>query len=641
MTGDITKETAVSIYQPSEAVKTATEEARDDYARGEEILHTSYQELNGYSPIERKNKDDRTFQSFVDESVDNPAEAWKWIGTRSLARKKAWAMHAHMTANFVIPQVFPQNSSQDEDRQMAEVGRDLVEWTVVNSNYRSQYLLAAMGLLVSPVTYMEVDYLNVYQTIWDKQENGNYSKKEILDEIYSGTNCRTLSIDQVLITNAYEQSIQRQRGLVKRRWVEKQELEAKYGEHENWDYVQSGVNSVFNDEDGLFYDVVDEDHKDLVLEVTHLNRRKDKEICYLGGVYMGNQNVDWNPIRHRDNRNAPKYNVVPFGYHRVNEHFFYYASMMFEVGWDDKLIDAMYQTVMNREFLDLEQPKLISGIEGNVDTGVTFPGAVITTNNPDARVQSLVPPRATNAYNALREIEDSMSEATISETQGAQLPDASQKATTIAAVERNAKILLSGSMKNLGESVAQLGYLLLDNALQHLTTAEVDEISGGLKYREFVLENQMVDGRKVSKKIRFDEALMGKKMNDEERMEYNMKLLEEAGYPDSKQAIYVLNPLLFSKMRYLVRIEPDEMMPKNEEFDRIIMERLYQLLRQDPLIDPETLVRELVHASRPRNADNLIAKRNEGQLNPMNISQIIGGGKLPGLPNNAMSGLPA
>ncbi len=613
MIGEITKETPVSSYQPSTEVLDFTKQVRKDYAYGFDVLHKSWPELNNYSVIERMNKDQKTFQSFVDEDVDNPEEAWKWIGTRSLARKKSFAMHSHLTSSYILPSIIPQNSSQEDDKAMALGMRDVVEWMSLNSNYRSSFLLATMGMLVNPVTYLQADYAEVYQNINVKQENGEYISENILDEVLSGLNCRILSADQILITNAHEQNIQKQRSIIKRRFVEYSELESKYKDHDNWTYLQPGVKAVLNEDDGFFYDVKDDDHPYLVEEATWEHRRDDGEVCFLNGIYFGNSEIENNPIRHRDNRNAPKYDVVPFGYHRVNEHFFYFASLMFEVGWDDKLIDAMYQVTMNREFLDLEQPVAYTGFD-KVDTSVIFPGGSISTPNLDAKVTPILPPRSGASYRALQEIEDSMSEASLSETQMGTLPEASQTAYAVAKTERNALILLSGVRKSLGESVSRVGDLMVNIALQHLTSAQLDEITGELKYREFILQNQMIGGKKVSKKIRFDESLMGKKMSESQKKEYAMKILEEVGYPDNKESIYVLNPHLFSKMKYLVTIEPDEMRPKNSEFERMMAERLYTLLRQDPLIKPEVLIRKLLYASYPQDADEIITESSVNQI---------------------------
>ena len=217
-----------------------------------------------------------------------------------------------------------------------------------------------------------------------------------------------------------------------------------------------------------------------------------------------------------------------------------------------------------------------------------------------------------------------MSEATVSDTQMGALPAASTKAYTVAKTEQNAKILLSGAMKALGESVTKFGDLMIDIALQHLTTAQIDEITGETKYREFILHNQTVGGRKVSKKIRFDEQLLGRKMDEKQKKQYAMGLLEEAGYPDNKQSILVMNPFLFSKGKYLYYVDPDEMLPKNKEFMRIMAERMYTLLRMDPLIDPEALVRNYIAASAPQQMDDLMAKR--GATQRMDVASILGKG---------------
>src|SRR3990167_6736533 len=146
MIGEIIKgKTLISTYQPSKEELDLSSMVRKDYAYGFDALHRSWPELNNYSVVERMNKDQRTFQAYVDEEITNPDEAWKWRGTRGLARKKALAMHAHLTSRYIVPNIFPQNSSQDDDKAMASAMRDIVEWETINSNYRPAFLLAVMG----------------------------------------------------------------------------------------------------------------------------------------------------------------------------------------------------------------------------------------------------------------------------------------------------------------------------------------------------------------------------------------------------------------------------------------------------------------------------------------------------------------
>ncbi len=609
MIGEILNtKTDVSLYQPSKEVSDFTALVKKEYGYGDEILRRPWEELNNYSVIDRDQKDRRTFNSYVDESVEDPAEAWKWRGTRSMARNRAMAMHAHLTAQYVVPMVIAQNEKQEDDREMGNVMRDILEWMTVNSGYRPSFLLATMGMLVSPVTYLGAEYCEVFQTIKEKQDDGTLSTKEILDEVLSGFQAPVYSVDQVLITNAYEQNIQRQRSIIERRYVEKSELEAKYGDHENWPFVLPGIRAIYNSDDGMFYDVKDEDHPYLVEEVTYKCRRDDIEVCFINGIYFGDSDVEANPIRHRDNRGAPKYNKIPFGYERIGEHYFYWKSMINRVGWDHQLMDAMYETTMNKAFLDLLPPLSISG-EDKIDTSLVFPGAVTAFKNENTKVTPVLPPSNPAAgYNALNEIEKSMTEGSISDTQMGQLPEASQKAYSVAQAAQNAKTILAGVGKSLGESIAQFGQLMIDIALQHLTTAQVDEITDATTYRPFILHDQMVNGKKVSKKILFDESFMGTTMDDKQKEEYQLRLLTKIGYPDHAEHLYMVNPFLFSKMKYLVRIEPDMMEEKNKEFDKALSLQLYTTLRPDPMVEPEFLIRKVANSFYPQDGDDMINK---------------------------------
>lgn len=607
MVGDIAKgNSQVSAYQPSDDVLAFTKNAKRDYGLGYEILHRSWPELNNYSVVDRMNKDQRTFNSFVDESVDDPYEAWKWRGTRSLARNKAMAMHAHLTANYVMPYVSAQNEGQSEDVDTGEVMRDVIEWMSINSDYRSSFIRATMGMLVNPVTYMGAEYCEVTQKIKARAEQG-YEIKEILDEVLSGFQAPIYSADQILITNAFEQNIQKQRAITKKRFVEYSELEAKYSDHPNWGFLQPGVKSIYNSDDGLFYDTKDDEHPFLIEESTYEVRQEDSEVCFLNGIYFGNENVEWNPIKHRDNRDAPKYNVVPFGYERINEHFFFYKSMMNRVGWDDKLIDAMYEVQMNKELLDADPPTIYSGID-KIDSSVNFPGAAISASSPEAKATPIFQPSNGGIYRAMQEIEKSMSNESINETQMGDLPDASQKAYSVAQAQQNAKILQNGVMKSIGESVMAFGALMLDIAVQHITVGQYDELTDSVKYRTLILSDQMVDGKKVSKRILFDESLVGKDMTETEKKAEAYKMLEDSGYPDNKEVVYRMNPHLASKMRYLVRIDVDLMSPKSESFQQALIERFYTLTREDPLFEHEAGARKLAHAFFRGEGDSLVAK---------------------------------
>ena len=355
MIGNIIKNrTPISTYQPlSEDVKLFTADVKEDYGVGVQILNTPWLELNYRSISQDENRGQLMFNAFVDEGIEDPGEAWKWRGTRSMARNKGIAMHAQLTAVYLLPLFMAQNENDEIDMDFSEIMRDMAEWLAQpsNSDYQSSFLQMVFGMITNPVTFMGAEFSEIFQKIREKIGEG-YETKYILDEVLSGFKAPIWSSSQVLVTNAYERNIQKQRRIIKRRYVEKDELEAKWGEHENWVFVQEGIRSIYSEEDGLFYDVKDDNNPNLVAEETALTRRDDHEVTFIGGVYFGNKNIENNPIKHRDNRNAPKYNLTPFGYHRIGEHFFYYKSMMNAIGWDNELYDAMSEVVMNNAFLE-------------------------------------------------------------------------------------------------------------------------------------------------------------------------------------------------------------------------------------------------------------------------------------------------
>jgi len=600
MTGYLDKSTSISGFQPSQEIADFTGYVKKAYAEGERILNTPWLELNNRSIIDDENRGQLMFNAFVDIEAEDPREEWKWRGTRSMARNKGIAMHAQLTGNYLLPIFMAQNENDEIDRDFSEVMRDIIEWMALptNSNYQSSFLQIVFGIITNPVTFMGADFYEVLQSIKAKKEDGGYELKGMIDEVLSGFRAPIWSSSQVLITNAYERNIQKQKCLIKRRWVEKDELEARWGEHSHWDYVQSGVRSIYNEENGVFYDVKDLDHPNLVAEEIYLERRDDTEVVFLGGVYMGEENLN-NPIRHRDYRGAPKYNVVPFGYYHISDHFFYYKSMMNALGWDNMLYDALSEVVMNRALLETEMPIAISGTD-KVDSDVIFPNAVVAMEDPAARITPLLPvSNMVAGFNALRETEKSMTEASVNPTIAGQLPEASQKAYSVAQAQANARKLISGVGKSLAESVVQYGDLMKDIALNNITVPQVEELVGGvmkLKYRSFLLEKQINGGGVFNRSIRFDESLIGRKMTEQERKEKSLKLLNESGWPDKKDAIYLVNPELFAKFRYLSRVDIEEMFVKNQEYWQPVLLNLKTALMNDPYTDQEGLTRKVMYA---------------------------------------------
>lgn len=616
------KQHSVSSYQPSKEIVELTAAVKNDYDEGVRILNKPYTELNNRSVIEDENRGQMMFNAYVDESVEDPREAWKWRGTRSMARNKGVAMHANLTANYLMPLFIAQNNDDEIDRGMSEVMNDVIEWMLqpTNSNYQSSFVQIVFGMETNPVTFLGAEYCEVFQKIKKRQEDGSYKTEEIMDEVLSGFQAPIWSSSQILISNAYERNIQKQRCLIKRRYVEKSELEAKYRDDPNWIYVQEGIRSIYSEDDGLFYDIKDDDdYSRLVAEETYLSRREDCEVTFVNGICMGGDEAKDQPIKHRDHRDAPKYNVIPFGFSRIGEHFFYFKSMMNALGWDNMLYDAMSEIVMNRALLETEMPIAVSGSD-KIDSDVIFPNAVVAFEDKDTKVQPLLPQSNMAAgFNALRETEKSITEGSVSETLSGQLPEASQKAFTVDQAQKNAKKLIGSIGKSLAESVIHYGDLMKDIVINHVTAPQIEELVGGklkLKYKSFALGEKVTGGRMMDRLIMFDDALIGAEMNAEEKREASLDLLEKSGYPKKKKSIYRVNPELFRKFRYLCKVDVEVMFSKTQEFMQSLLLQIRREFAGDPFIDQEKLDRKVIYALLRSEGDELMkepAEMNQAQ----------------------------
>lgn len=614
MIGTIETDSTVSHYSPSEEVRAFTAQVKKDYNHGYQILTKTWTELNGYSVIEDMNRGRKMFNAFVDESYDNPSEAWKWRGTRSKARNKGIAMHANLTASYMMPAFQAQNDDSEIDREVSEFMTDLVEWMAQdeNSNYKENFLALVFAMESDPIVYMGAEFQEVMQTIKMKGEDGKYTKKEILDEVLSGFKAPIYTADQVIMSNSHERNLQKHKTVKKRRWVEYGEAEAKYKDHPNWGYVQPGYNTVYNEADGLFYDIKDEAHEGLVEEVTSMYRREDTEVCFLGGIYMGHSDINNNPMKHRDNFGAPRYNLQQFGFYPIGSHFIFYKSMMNTMRWDNALYDASTEIMANRAMLDAEMPVAVSGTD-KVDGDIIYPNAVVAFKDLNTKVTPLMPQsQLGNIMQSLNLTEDSMSESSVSETISGQLPQASQKAYSVSQAQANSKKIIGGVAKGLASSISKYGLLMGDIAINHLSTPQVEDIVGDetkLKYRNFVLK-----GKKTSKKLMFDESLIGQTMTPTEKRGANLDLYKEG--EDKEMSIMKANPEFVSKMKYYCRADYKELFEHDDEAMKAMVTNLYAMLGQDPLVNKEELLQEVMYAYFKGKGSRFINK-NLPPTNPM------------------------
>jgi hypothetical protein len=154
--------------------------------------------------------------------------------------------------------------------------------------------------------------------------------------------------------------------------------------------------------------------------------------------------------------------------------------------------------------------------------------------------------------------------------------------------------------KMIGFLVKDFGELRMSDILQFLTVGEVAELTSdatNLKFKSFILPGKSVDGKTKTRKIDFSMDLPDDPTPevDYDKMEFD--LLDQEGGMDGKMRIYKVNPTLFRKLKYKVKVTPDVVTPSSENVKKAMNLEEYDRAIANPLLDQEAVTRELLLGS--------------------------------------------
>lgn len=598
-----------SQYKPSQEVKEVISMVRGDMQQGRRVLERSYKELNDRTVIEEMNLNQENFNSYVPPKSEDPDESWRAQTVRPVTRNKLISIAAHVTSNILYPNVFAQNKKDEEDKAAAQVMRDLIEWVIDNSEYSKKFIQAVLGALTDPVVVMKTEYAEVMRRVKEMKEDGSYTTKEIVDEIMSGFIYNIYPANEVYISNAYENNIQKQRFVATRRLIDYKEAEAKYGKHEDFKYVTPGTRNVFDVTTDSFYLQNDSDMLDyLVEEVVYYNRMLDLQLTFVNGVLMCDPAY---PIQ----RNDKLYPFVSFGYEYLNNgNFFYYKSAANKLSSDQDLIDTMYNMVMDGTFLALMPPMALYGSE-EINSSVTIPGVITSFQDPNSKLENIGPRSdIRGGLEAIGLIEKSMAESSQDDSRQGLAEPGERTAYEVAMLEKNAQTALGLFGKMVAFFVEDFGKLLIGDILQHLTVGEVTElttVNGSMKFRSFLLENKQEKGRSVTRKIDFTDEYYNNEdgFTPEQMMDNSFKIMDEEGGINAKTKIYKVNPQLFRELKFKVRVGADVLEKPNKNLEKALNLEAYDRMIQNPLIDQEKITKDfLINVYKPGEGDEYIKK---------------------------------
>lgn len=577
--------TPVSAFQPPKDVVDLTHKIQADYGVASNLLTKTFTEFNDYSLLGRADIDQKRWNAYRAPQSMDIDEAWRWNGIRPITRNRIIGIVAQMTSQIVIPAPYAQNDKDEIDVAAAQVMRDLMEYDIRNSNYVDNYIMWITDALVNPAAYLGVGFFEMMQTIKEENE-GKISKKDVLDGVFSGFQTFNIPLDEILIGNYYQKQLDRKRFVIRRRYIDYDEAKASKGDHDNFEFVQPGIKSVFDSTASLFYDIFDPTLGTLVEEDTYYNRLEDTEVQFMNGIYLGDKDTEVNMIKHRDNENRPKYNFSVLGYEDISSRFFFYKSAAWKLGDDDELVIRTEQLLADATFLET-MPATVTTGQGQMNEAIMIPGKNTAFDNKDVRVEPIrLGGALSSAFNLLLKKERDMSESTqdpqMTGVQGG-VPKTAAESMLLA---QNAKIALGRFGNMLANSLKKVGGLMIDVILQHQTVGDIEETGDGetiQKFKTFIMTNS--GDQKLTKKITFKPEMMGQGLDETGMMAKSHELLAQEGGIDSNTRIVEVNPEKWRKLKYFLSVDVEELLPLHfrDSFNQQMLAQ-QQMLKQGQTI---------------------------------------------------------
>jgi hypothetical protein len=545
---------------------------------------------------------------------------------RPIVRNKAMAIAAHVTASVIYPLIYAQNEQDKLDNDAATVMRDLTEWASEQSKYERVFISAVINALVYPVSILHTEYAEVMKKV-KREVDGKIEEKEEVDEVMSGFQDRAINPLELYIANFYENDIQKQPFLIWRKVIDYSTAQTKYAGNKRFDkYVRPGVQYLYSNDDGNFYRLWDEELRgELVEEVIYYNRTADLQLVFVNGILISDV----------DQMNPREDKLYPFaksGYELINEKFFYYKSLAFKLANDEEIVNTAYRMLTDGTYLQIMPPAVLFGAN-EINSAIIAPGMVtaISDPQPNASFQTIqTNNNLSSAFNLLQKVEGSISESSADNLQsGMAQGGGGQTAYEISRLEQNARVMLGIFGKMIGYLVQDFGKLRVSDVCQFLTVGEASEIISGdsqLTFRKFVLPEKESKGKRRTRRIEFTSELPDE-MTDEQVMEESMKVAKDEFEEDVE--IFKVNPTLFRKLKFMIKVTAEAVLPKSDALKRAIQLEQYALAMANPLLNHEAITRDLLLASFDKTSGDVekYMKKEQPQTGGMQglESQLMGG----------------
>lgn len=653
---------AKSPYQPSDMVKELFARDMVDYQLAWTLQHRPLKEFDGYSLLERTRMDQETFGAHVGAEFVPQHKKWRWKGRKNTARNKLIGILAHMIAGMLFPAIFAQNDEDEEDKVTAQAMRILVESWLKKAKYEVQFLFIVLGALVNPAVFVQVEYVEAFQTIKNRMANGQIKLVEAVDELMSGLMLNIVPVDEILLPDFWSgASIQSLPSIIRVRRISYDSAKSVYGGSDNFQYVQAGQTRIVmaSTEGQVLYDVPwTEADGNYVQEITIQRRPEDLETVWVGGVFMGNEEDIYNnnPMSSRrfalvngEWMSVPVYNYAKAYFEPIDPtgRFFYGKSGAFKEYWDALSGDRMHQIAHDGTFLDVIKPVFLAGV-AKMDSTVMVPGATVSMPAGATMSPYNLGPNLQAAIQMMNVEKEDMSESTQDKIMSGQV-EKGVTAYATSKAEQNARVFLGVFGVFIAELIKEVGELTVDNIIMHGTVGELDASSPGslrMKYKT-VLAKSKEQGKDLTHKMIFSDRNMGRSFNSKESRDAmtrkrEWELFEKAGGKESDMRIWEINPYRFARTKYSVTVDSDKMVQRSMGTEEQRKQLAFNILtdpRVAPFTDQEAVVTDFAiepysdgdpeKYKRKGNPNDMMAQMGMTQGNPQ--GQLTGAVQTPQL----------
>lgn len=615
-----------SEYSPTEKEAEAISLVRKHFIDGYTTMWTPRVEFNDLSTYHRHVYDQFLWNAYQPNNGQPASEdkvnAWRSNALRPIVRNKSISIAAHASARLLYPKNYAYNQSFQPHDEAARAMETLMEFAGQQGNYARAALNDIITALSSPASIGFSEYAEVTRRVKDtRQENGEWSYKEIPDPQFSGFQFINVPVDELYIGDFFQADVQKQPFLVWRKVIPYDTACIKYGSAKNWKYVFPGVQTLFDDSNKGFYNKVDNHMRSTeVEEIIYWNRSKDLKLVMVNGVLLSEPD-EANP------RCDKLYPFRKFGYSLINTRCFYYKSLAFSLQQDATIINTLYRMIIDGTYLSIMPPMVNTGSE-KIGSNVIVPGMTTNLTEKDAKLDAIRTATESSLNAGLRVlgvVDASASESSQDPIQQGQNPDGGSTAYQISRVEQNAATVLGLFVKMIVDYVKQTGELMKGDILQYLTVADAGRITGDapLVYKTFVVNSQ---GKRGGKKVVFDSSLPDEMSKEEERT-MSFRVLQEQGGLKSDMTIYRANPAIFRDMQFYTFVDADVITPRSEELERAFNLETFDRAINSEVADQEAIFTDLLMASNPKTAKDpqKYVKKTQVGLSPLEApDQVLG-----------------